>query len=291
MLVGFLGDIHGRIFLALAAAAMWQQQSGRLFELLLQVGDMGAYPDLNRVDPATDTYLALDPTEADFSRLIHADGKRAAALHWLRTQFATPIYFIRGNHEDFTWLSQLQIEPATGTAPVDAFDLVHYVPDGSVQRFGDLQIAFLGGEETTTTDPGAIDQSAYTRLMNHRPGTIDVLITHDAPYGVSIGYHGQVQGSEMITTLIEHLQPAFHIAGHYELNGPRAYGRTTFLCLSHLVASVRWQPEARGVQPGSLAILDTAAGQLWPVADPWLSQFDSPFDFDAWIATQRVQVG
>ncbi|SRR6266498_3204870 len=284
MLVGFLGDIHGRIFLALAAAAMWQQHSGQTFDLLLQVGDMGAYPDLNRVDPATDTYLALDPTEADFSRLVHADGERAAALRRLRTQFATPLYFIRGNHEDFAWLSQLRIDPATGTAPVDAFDLVHYVPDGSVRRFDGLWVAFLGGEETTEGDPGAIDQRAYTTLMDHRPGTVDVLITHDAPYGLSIGYHGQVQGSQMITSLVEHLQPTFHITGHYQLNGPRANGHTTFLCLNHLVASVCWQPEARGVQPGSLAILDTAAGQLWPVADPWLRHFDSPFDFDAWIA-------
>src|SRR5262245_10816205 len=161
MLVGFLGDIHGRIFLAAAAVATWQHQTGRTFDLLIQVGDMGAYPDLDCVDPATDTYLSLDPTEADFSRLLHTYGPRVKALGWLRAQFATPIYFIRGNHEDFAWLSQLQIDPTTGTAPVDAFDLIQYVPDGTVRQFGDLRMAFLGGEETATTNPGAIDQSAY----------------------------------------------------------------------------------------------------------------------------------
>jgi hypothetical protein len=249
---------------------------------------MGAYPHLDRVDPATDTYLALDPTEADFSRLLHADGERAAALRRIRTQFATPLYFIRGNHEDLAWLSQLQIDPTTGTAPVDSFDLVHYVPDGSVRRFGDLRVAFLGGEETTESDPGAIDHSAYTTLLKLDPGAVDLLVTHDAPYGLSIGYHGQVQGSEMISVLVEHLQPTFHVAGHYQLNGPHAYGRTTFLCLSHLVASVRWQPDARGLQPGCLAILDTVAGQLWPVTDPWLSQIETPFDFDTWIVTHSI---
>jgi len=73
-----------------------------------QVGDLGAFPALAKLDPATNRHLAADPSEADFSRLLQAIDKRADALHKLRTQFACPVYFIRGNHEDFAWLAEFE---------------------------------------------------------------------------------------------------------------------------------------------------------------------------------------
>ncbi len=283
MLIGFVGDVHGRVFHALAALATWQAVTGKRFDLLVQVGDMGAYPEPARMDAATLRYLQADPAEADFSRLLRADGQRAEHLRRLREHFAGPIHFIRGNHEDFAWLQQLPVDVTTGTARVDPFDLLRYVPDGTTLRFDDLPIAFLGGEETDAADAGAIDPGAYRALMDRGAGTIDVLVTHDAPYGLSVGYHGQTQGSRLITRLVEHVEPRFHVAGHYHLNGPRAYGRTTFLCLSDLVASPLWHPESRGLQVGCLAVLDTETAALRPVMDPWLSDFDTPFDFDVWV--------
>ena len=282
MLIGFVGDVHGRVFHAIAALATWQAQIGKRFDLLMQVGDLGAYPQRDRMDPSADPYLAVDPSEADFSRLRRAGGKRAESLRRIRQHFAAPIHFIRGNHEDVAWLRQLPVNGDSGTAPVDSFDLFRYVPDGAVLRFGGCRIAFLGGEETDGVDAGAIDHDAYQALLGRGAGEIDVLVTHDAPYGLSVGYFGQTQGSRMIARLVERTQPAFHVAGHYHLNGPRAYGRTTFLCLSHLVASVRWHPEARGLQAGCLAMLDTTAASLRPVTDPWLACFPTPFDFDSW---------
>ena len=292
MLVGFVGDVHGRILDALAAVITWQARSGRCFDLIVQVGDMGAYPDLadlDPVNPATHPHLALDPSEADFSRLLRATGKRAADLRRVRSQLNSPIYFIRGNHEDFGWLRQLPVDGGSGTARVDPFALLRYVPDGSVLRFGDLWIGFLGGAEPEPGDQsdevaaGAIDPGAYRSLLQHAPGSLDVLVTHDAPYGISVGYHGQIQGSRLISDLVEHLQPRFHVAGHLALNGPRMYGRTTFLCLSSLRASIRWNPEAGGLKAGCLAVLDTATADLWPVTDAWLSSFARPLDFDTWV--------
>lgn len=235
------------------------------------------------MDAATLHYLQADPTEADFSRLLRASGKHAENLRHIRQHFASAIHFVRGNHEDFDWLRQLPVDDATQTVHVDPFDLFRYVPDGTVLRFGDSRIAFLGGEEADEADAEAIDRDAYLALMNLGPGKIDLLVTHEAPYGLSVGYFGQTQGSRLITSLVERIQPAFHVAGHYHLNGPRTYGPTTFLCLSHLVASARWHPEARGLQAGCLAVLDTTTANLWPVTDAWLSDFDTPFDFDVWF--------
>ncbi len=116
-------------------------------------------------------------------------------------------------------------------------------------------------------------------------GKIDVLVTHDAPYGISTGFRGQLQGSRLISTLIARTQPKFHVTGHYHhLNGPRREGKTLSLSLGSLVASSRWKPEARGLQAGCLAILDTDAGTVSAVTGAWLSTFPTPFDFDAWTA-------
>lgn len=214
MLIGFIGDVHGQVFHALAAVAQWQEETGRQLDLLLQVGDMGAYPDPARMDAASLRYLAADPSQADFSRLLRLEGAQAAQLHLLRRSLASPLYFIRGNHDDAAWLRALPRDSATGTAPVDPFDLLRYVPDGAVLRLAGLQIAFLGGIESPEVGASAetaIDQDAYHALLTLGAGTTDVLVTHDAPYGVSVGYYGQVQGAELITHLIDRVQPTYHV--------------------------------------------------------------------------------
>lgn len=283
MLIGFIGDVHGRVFHAIAAAATWQVQIGKRFDLLIQVGDLGAFPDVDKLDPATTRYLAADPAEADFSRFLRAEGERAEALRHLREQFASAIYFIRGNHEDFAWLRQLPVDATSRTVPIDPFDLFRYVSDSTVLKFGGLQIGFLGGVEERT-DEAAIDLAAYQALMDLGPGTIDVLVTHEGPYGTSVGYRGAIHGSPLISRLVEHLQPTLHLAGHaHVLSGPHTFGRTTYLGLDCLVASPIWQPEARGLKAGCLAVLDTNTAGLWPVTDAWLANFETPFDFDAWF--------
>jgi Calcineurin-like phosphoesterase len=132
MLIGFLGDVHGQVFHALAVVATWQAELGRRFDLVVQVGDLGAYPDPARMDEASRRYLAADPSQADFGRLLRATGRRSESLRRLRAGLAAPVHFLRGNHEDAGWLAGLPRDPTGGTARVDPFDLFRYVPDGVV---------------------------------------------------------------------------------------------------------------------------------------------------------------
>src|SRR5690606_33744642 len=114
---------------------------------------------------------------------------------------------------------------------------------------------------------------------------VDVLVTHEGPYGTSRGFRGDVQGSPIVTALVERLRPKWHVAGHvHTLIGPRDVGGTTYLGLAALVASRRWQPEATGLLPGCLGVLDTDADELAPVTDGWLAEFPTPFDFETWAA-------
>jgi hypothetical protein len=288
VLIGFLGDLHGHIFDALAAVVTWQRRHQQRFDFVIQVGDMGAFPDLRRVDDATAAHLAVDPSEADFARLLHAAGDLAVATRRVREELAAPIHFLRGNHEDFDWLSSLPIDPQTSTAPVDAFDLLRYVPDGAVLRAAGERVAFLGGVEERD-DAASIDRHAYARLMDLKGAAVELLVTHQGPYGSSTGFRGDVHGSHLVTALVERLRPAFHVAGHaHQAIGPLQNGATTYLGLDGITPSRRWEPDVRGLRSGSLAVLDTTSGALAPVADAWLGEFVTPFDFETWA---RVTLG
>lgn len=288
MFIGFIGDVHGRVFQAIVALATWQERLGKSFDVLIQVGDLGAFPDPTDLDPATNRYLAADPSEADFSRLLQATDEHAHALRLLREQFVSPIYFIRGNHEDFDWLRQLPVDGEDGTAGVDPFGLFRYVPDATVLRFGELRVGFLGGVEERS-DAASIDYHRYELLMDLGPNVLDVLVTHEGPYGSSRGYRGDIHGSKIISDLIHRTQPRFHIAGHAHcISGPERYGSTIYLGLDCLIASPIWEPEAVGLQPGCFASLDTELNDLRPIKEPWLSGFPKLFDFDRWIKTPGI---
>jgi hypothetical protein len=280
--IGFLGDVHGQVFHALAVLATCQAEMGRRFDLVVQLGDLGAYPDPARMDEASRRYLAADPSQADFARLLDATGRRAESLHRLRTLLAGPVHFLRGNHEDFAWLAGLPRDPASGTAAADPFDLFRYVPDGTVVTAGSWRLGFLGGAEEGGDTAAGHDPAAVEALAGLGAGALDVLVTHDAPYGIGTGYYGQVQGSRAVSRLIEALRPAFHVAGHLALHGPRQLGATTSLVLDGIASSPLWNPSPF-LQAGCLAILDTERGELAPLVEPWLAQMDRRLDFDAFV--------
>jgi Icc-related predicted phosphoesterase len=201
-----------------------------------------------------------------------------------RGTFEIQVYFIRGNHEDFNWLDSMCTDSKDSIVNVDPFGIFHYVIDGTVLSQKSINIAFLGGIETEKCERKSINASAYEKLMQLDPGAIDILITHDAPYGVASSYTGITQGSQLITELINKIQPRYLIAGHYHhLNGPTNFGNTIYLGLNILVPPIRRDP-SRKVQPGSIAVLDTDKDTLNIVTDEWLSTFANGLDYNLFIS-------
>lgn len=201
----------------------------------------------------------------------------------IRNLISQPIYFIRGNHEDFDWLDELSLSGRHDLIDVDSFGAFKYISDGTIMNLQKLKICFMGGIETGVEEQRSINEKVYQQLLKLEPGYIDILVTHDAPYGIGKNYQGKIQGSKKISYLIDNLKPKYLIAGHYHhMIGPINYGHTTYLGLNVLV-DLRKDKELKRVQSGSVAILDTDLNDLDFVTDEWLSTLNKDFDFNDFV--------
>lgn len=281
MKICLVGDVHGRVYHMIAAVLELQERLGTPLDLVIQVGDLGAFPDLELLDESTKRWAEKDPSELHFSHLLNAEGPLAEHLMAVRQQLKRPIHFVRGNHEDQDWLTGLRPKSDAVSAAVDPFDLIHYVPDGTVLDFDGFRVGYLGGveygaEPHTKIEPEAVDLIAEA-------GLLDLLVTHDGPYGVGIGYDGHTQGSKVLTDLIENRQPRHHVGGHYhQMNGPQRYGDTTYHCIASLFPG---RQQAEPLLNGCLAVLDTEVNTFDFVTDGWLRDFGKDFDFAAHFAS------
>jgi hypothetical protein len=61
------GDVHGRIALMMTIARLWEHHGARRLSGVLQVGDMGAFPDHTRLDEATARMARDDADELGFA--------------------------------------------------------------------------------------------------------------------------------------------------------------------------------------------------------------------------------
>ena len=277
MKIAFFGDTHGQVYHLLAAVVTWQKHAETSLDMVIQVGDFGA-ERLEKMTQNIDVFLrypANNPAQFDFLRVLHAQNQLAAHLREMRRQLQQPIHFLRGDHDEGEWLRQLSQGAQNKTIPIDPFDLFHYVPDGTIIHCGGMTLAFFGGvehpergKEGTEHDP-----AAFTGLLETKQGEVDVLVTHEPPYGVSTGFYGQTQGSSQVSTLIEVIQPRYHLAGHlHTMIGPEQYGPTTYFGLNQLggLLKPRQRDTSQTLQQGTMALLDTDTGILEFVIGDWL---------------------
>jgi hypothetical protein len=149
--IAVLGDVHGHLTLAFRILRRWQDETGNALDLILQVGDLGAFPPPFRLDDATRRFAERDRDELGFAE-YHDGGPEAAEVFGPdalpHRALAAEMWFIKGNHEDFVFLDEVSAG-ATAPAPVDAFGAVRYLPSGRVYEFAQrdriVRIGVLGG--------------------------------------------------------------------------------------------------------------------------------------------------
>ncbi len=278
MLVAFIGDVHGCVLHAMSAVLALEYHENRRLDAVVQVGDFGAFPTPDRLQPVDKEYVTANPAQGDVFRLLHPPAELVGPLQRFREHLARPVMVVSGNHEDHDWLAERH--RAAGDAAVvaiDDFGIFDHVVDAAVIDVGDVRMGFLGRIDAPGL-PYDFDRPALEEMTELEPGSVDVLVTHDGPYGLSTSWSGNVQGSTALTRLVEHLQPRLHVSGHYHhINGPRTYGTTTSFALANLVDAKRKRYRAEPVNPsqrvseGSIGVLDTEAWTFRYVTDEWLA--------------------
>jgi len=269
------GDLHGRILPAFRLAAVWAREHGARLAGILQVGDLGWFPDPRRLDKATKRHAERDPLELG-AMLVAQPSKEADTV--FADEHASPtLWFTAGNHEDFEDLQRWE-GGAGGHADsfaVDHYGRVHGIRDGRVAGLpGKLRVAALWGVDDQAPrarqklPPRArIAERCATQLCARR---FDILLSHDCPRDAVI----PDAGSTAISALLSLAQPAFAFFGHYGRDwGPIAgdFGRTQ---VYHL-AGMELRAAGGTAEEGSVGALhwDGTCGEFQYLAGNWLRTF------------------
>jgi hypothetical protein len=210
------GDLHGRILPAFRLALAWQREHDERVTALLQVGDLGFFPDPAHLDKATLRHAERDPLELG-AQLVANRSREADAL-FAEPDLPEALWFTAGNHEDFDALAAL----AHGGGctrddfAVDYYGRVRCVRDGHVVGLQDgLRVAALWGVDDEA--PNARRRLPSRAYLKRRSATglygtaFDVLLAHESPRDA---VHPDC-GSEAISELLRHARPGFAFFGHY----------------------------------------------------------------------------
>lgn len=266
------GDVHGRVALMLTLALRWQRRTGRTLSAILQVGDMGAFPDHTRLDKATVRHAARDPDELGFLDFI-TDTHDSRTL--LGPDTAPPIVFCRGNHEDFAYLERFRRPTA-----LDPWNKLWFIPDGCSMEVEGLRIGGLGGAPPKPQVPGRgrrhrkANRRAPVDFFGLRPRfraedaqrafpdeELDVLLTHAAPRRDEVPW-----GCPELERLTERVVPRAHLFGHHhEVVGPLPTVGGVLVGLDHL--EFRRDGTLQEGAWGVLEVEDGAGGEVgfvWP---------------------------
>jgi hypothetical protein len=270
------GDLHGRILPAFRLAMVWEREHDIRLDGLLQVGDLGFFPDLTRLDKATARHAAADPLELGTS-LVAEPTREADEVKRGPGGPAPFLWFTAGNHEDFAALAEK--ERAGGrrstSFAVDAYDRVRCIRDGRVETLpGPLRVGVVWGIDDQapnarrkTPERGRIQESSVTVLAG---SAFDVLLSHDGPRDAVL----TDTGSECLGALIDLARPAFAFFGHY---GSR-YGRnahTSQRTQVYQLAGFELRRDGSCAEPGSVGLLEweNGTGSFAYLDEVWLRGF------------------
>jgi hypothetical protein len=210
------GDLHGRVLPAFRLALAWGREHGERIDGLLQVGDLGFFPDDSRLDKATRRHAAKDALELG-TQLI-AVPSRAADAVFAEEGLPEALWFTAGNHEDYEALELLAHGAGSSPDdfPVDVYGHVRCLRDGHVAVLpGGLRVGALWGIDDQAPKArrkvppaGRIrERSAWTLAY----AAFDVLLSHDSPRDLVY----PESGSFLIDVVIQEAKPAFAFFGHY----------------------------------------------------------------------------
>ncbi len=215
MRLAIFADIHGKMLLPFKLVDLYQRTTGQKIDLILQCGDMGAYPLLERLDKATIKHAKYNRDELGFhDQFTKKDPQIEAYLDELNLQMIC----VRGNHEDHEYLDELEIKYANESRfPIDVYERIWLCKTGWEQHLvlDSIPFSFVGigriGDRKGRSDARFI-QDYERRILKKLQKTkddFDVLITHDKDAGSQRGY-----GMQEIRNLLDQVIFKYHFFGH-----------------------------------------------------------------------------
>ena len=177
--IAIAGDWHGDESVAIQQL---YRAAGEGAACVIQLGDFGLFKSF-----ATDRYLK--------------------AISEVATELKLPVFWLDGNHEDFLWIKSTPIDPKTGLQ-IFAKNL-YRLPRGARWSWGGVNFMVVGGA-TSLDKPYRKEgiswwpEEELTReqideliRQTREYGKVDVLFTHDAPFGVDVPGIGHRDYSNM----------------------------------------------------------------------------------------------
>jgi hypothetical protein len=254
------GDLHGRVLPAFRFGSYWSRRARRPLAGLLQVGDMGYFPDPATMDKATIKHAKDDHLELGTLDVVMTN-PLADKVFEEDADCPPGLWFTAGNHEDFAELERLSRGSGRDQFDfvVDAYCRVRGVKDGRVMPFEcGLKVGAVWGVDGDGPhcrknlpkrgyiDPGAVDRLAWEEF--------DVLLSHDAPLDAK----REGSGSAPLRALIEVAKPRFAFFGHYGGDGSRIGGDFGPTEVYHL-AGFELRTREGHPESGSVGVLEQTA--------------------------------
>lgn len=215
MRVAIFSDIHGKILLPFKLVDLYQQETGEKIDGMLQCGDIGCYPDLDKLDKATLKHAKNDRDELGFYDYFT---KEIPEIKAFLEKLDVNMICVRGNHEDHDYLDELENKyVADNLFPIDIYNRVYVCKSGFAQEvsIGKEKLSFVGigriGDRKGRTNKRFI-QTYEKQEIDRLLGTtdiFDILITHDKDDSSSRGY-GMAEIRKVLDNVIFH----YHFYGH-----------------------------------------------------------------------------
>lgn len=206
-MIAFLGDIHGDL------NSIHEFLKKKPFiDAVVQVGDLGCF--------FSEEAARADGDWKRFSDIISETVKS-------KRPFKKPVYFCKGNHEDWSRLTEESLEHLN----------IRYMPGGTVAKIGEYNIGFLGGvyskrmfhknmHSALGREKRFIFREDIELLRaNHVNTPVDIFVTHIG--GAEYLPPNLKGGVPLLDDLRRDLRPKWHIHGHHHFNYYNRTGQNT----------------------------------------------------------------
>jgi hypothetical protein len=253
-----LGDVHGHIQRALTLAIRLQCLLDAPFQAVFQVGDFGFWPGGRKTQPEDPYYKREDALDFLLMQSAPDPGRFFSAGEAVLDTLRAPLYFIRGNHEDFERLQTLSKEH-----PTEVLSGIFFLPDYFAGEVAGLHIAAVGGiltdvdrgkgkqariafkkaQQQVQTDPRRSNAMLLAQIFLPH---YDLLLTHSG-----LSSREARDGSRQLETYLHQQTVRLHFYGHHHRF---SWGQVGPQTLSIGLRNLEEDPQA-SLRMGSFAVL------------------------------------